>query len=125
MFFADGDARDEKGIYSAFAADVVDVEHVVVCLLCRARGLRGKRARGFGIHFERGYRDVFFFGIAQGSECAAIDAARVDVDGVVEPFGIGYGCVSIDDGGFAAVSRRPIEADGQAIFIGFARGFAI
>ena len=33
--------------------------------------------------------------------------------------------VSIDDGGCAAISRRPIEADGQAKFVGFTRGFAI
>ena len=125
MFFADGDARDEEGIYGAFADDVGDVEHVVVRLLCGAVGLRGERTRGLGIHFERRYGNAFFFWIAQGGECAAIDAARVDVDGVVEPFGRGYGCVSIDDGGCAAISRRPVEADGQAIFVGFARGFAI
>ena len=125
MFFADGDARDEKGIYGAFAGDVVDVEHVVVRLLCGAGGMGDKRARGFAICFEGGYGNAFFFWIAQGCERAAIDAARVDVDGVVEPFGVGYGGVSIDDGGFAAISRRPVEADGQAKFVGFARGFAI
>ena len=125
MFFADGDARDEKGIYGAFAADVVDVEHVVVRLLCGAGGLSVKWARGFGIHFERGHRYAFFFGIAQGGERAAIDAACVDVDGGVEPFGMGHGGMSIDDGGCAAISRRPVEADGQAKFVGLASGFAI
>ena len=124
-FFADGDARDEEGIHGASADHIADVEHVVVRLLRRAMGCGNEGPREFGIRFERGHGNAFSFRIAQSRKRAAIDATRVDVDRVVEPFGPRHGRMPIDDSGRAAIPGGPIQADGQAKFVGLARGLAI
>jgi len=69
--------------------------------------------------------DEFPFRITEGGETTAEDAAGVDVDRAVKPFGFGDWCVAVDDHGLAAVFGGPVVAHGEAEFIGFAGGFAV
>src|SRR5712691_639891 len=72
-----------------------------------------------------GNRDQFFLRVAQRGQFTTKDAASIDIDGAVEPFGFRHSGMTIDDHRLATVFRRPIVANGQTKLIGFTRRFAI
>ena len=87
--------------------------------------LRDEGAGGFGVGVERRNGDEFAFGVAQSGERSAKNAARIDVDGAVEPFRFGNGGVPVDDGRRAAILGCPVVAHRQAELVGFSGGFAV
>jgi hypothetical protein len=127
VFLRNSDAGMEARSDEALAGDVFEVEKIVEGLL-RAKfgsgGLRVKRLHRRVVSPGSGNRDEFLFGIAESCEPAAEDAAGVDVNGAIEPFGFGNGSVTVDDHRGTAIVSRPVVADGEAEFVDFAGGFA-
>ena len=76
------------------------------------------------VDLRGGHGHQLALGVAQGGEAAAEHAAGIEVDGVVEPFGIGHGRVAKGNHGPAPVLAGPFVAHGQAEFVHFAGAFA-
>jgi hypothetical protein len=49
----------------------------------------------FGVGLPGGNRNQFLFGITQGGQLSTEDAARIDVDGAIEPFRFGHRRVAV------------------------------
>src|SRR5207245_926702 len=63
--------------------------------------------------------------IAQRGELTAEDTASIDIDGVIEPFWLGHGSMTINNHSAATILCCPVVAYGQAKFVGFASCLAI
>ena len=120
------DPAHQLGIDETPAADIGIVEHPVGFGLA-GEGVGGgeERPRRLGIDARGGHGDQLALGPAERRELAAEHAAGVDVDGVVDPLGLGHRGVAIDHRGLAAILGGPVEADGEAESVDFAAGFAI
>ncbi len=121
VFLADDDVARQVGFDDALADDVLDIEPVAVAAACRV----GDRPHGFGIDTGGVDLDDILFGIAQGRQLAAEDAAGVDVQCMVQPFDLRHRGVPVDQHGLAAIVAGPVMADRQAEFIDLAGGLAI
>ena len=95
---------------------------------------RGRSASGLGgqerprrrvVLARRGHGHQLALRPAQRGQLAAEDAAGVDVDRVVEPFGLRHRRVAVDDGRRPAVVDRPGAADRQPELVGLARRLAV
>ena len=77
------------------AQDIVHIEQIVMLLLggkCRRLGfLCQKRLGGLGVDLSGWDGNQFPFRVAQGSQLPAEDAAGINIDGSVQPFGSGTG----------------------------------
>ena len=67
-----------------------------------------ERTRAFRVDLFRGDGDRFHLRVAERRERAAEDAARVDIDRVVEVQGLRHRRVTVDDQRLAPVRRRPV-----------------
>ena len=72
----------------------------------------------------RRHGNEFLLGITQRGQLAAKDAAGVDVDRAIQPFGFGHGRVAVHDHRLAAIFRGPVVAHRQTELVGFAGCFA-
>ncbi len=99
----------------------------------RARGFHWRRLGPLGdqrpdrrvVHLRRGHADELALGVAQGRERAAEHAARVQVDGAVDPLGAGHRRVAVDHRGAARVVGGPVQPHRQAERVDLARGVAV
>jgi hypothetical protein len=57
-----------------------------------------------------GQGQMFIFRITHGGQRTAEDAARINVNSPVQPFGFGNGCVTIDQRSISAIFCRPVVA---------------
>jgi len=88
---------------------------------CRSKTFRSeKRLFGLGIGLPGWYGYQFPFRIAQRSQLPTKDAASIDIDRAVEPFGFGHRRMAIDHHGRPSVFRRPVVSHRQAKLVDFA-----
>src|SRR5690606_5208497 len=149
LLFVDDDLRAEPGLEDALPGYVGEVEPLGVEGELRREVAGGRPVSGRPYALDRGPlprpvvrlaaeegpgglgvrpacrdRDQRALGPPERRELPAEDAPRVDVDRVVDPLGLGDGRVAVDDGGLAAVPRRPVVADGEPERVGLAGGVA-
>jgi len=114
--------------HDPLAGDVVEVQQERRALLVdRRRGVLGreKRLRRLVVGPPRRHADELALGPAQRRQPPAEDAARVDVDRVVDPLRLGDRRVAVDDGRGGAVLVGPGVAHGQAVLVGLAGRLAV
>ncbi len=90
----------------------------------RRAGRPAERARGPRVLPRRGHRDQLPLRVPERGEAAAEDAAGVDVDGAVQPLGLGDGRVAVDDHRVPPIFGGPVVADGKAELVRLAGGLA-
>lgn len=117
----------QRGLDDSLAEDVVEVEKVVVNLLSGERGrsriFRQEGLRRLVVGVRRRYGDELSLGPPERGEPASENAARVDADRVVQPFGFGDRRVPVHDGGRPSVLLRPGVAHRQPVLVRLAGRF--
>ncbi len=111
------------------SAHILRVEQIVVDLLRRKRlGLLSCRQEGaswFAVSRFRRDRNKLLFRVSQRRQSSAEDAAGVDVDSSVQPFGFRNRRMAVDDHRRAPVFGRPVTTHRQTEFVSLTSRFAV